>query len=413
MDTVPSMKALFHLAAFTAILGVLFMYFVHIVAIIYGKMKLHKYNHSSNSDTTNSSANSCPGVTMLKPLVGDDDNLKINLKSCLDINYTKLEILFCVQDEHDPAARTVEKLIDQHPDADVKLLTCGGGVGGVNPKINNMLQGYKVAKYDLLWINDSSLFVHPDTLKNMVLNMTADVGIAHQVPFLVNKSSFTGILQKVYFGTQHSRVYLFANAMGFTCTNGMSMLLRKHVIDDIGGLQEFSSYIAEDFFISKSFVDRGWKIALSCYPALQNPSRISFSSFFSRMVRWTRLRVTMMPVIGVLEPLTECLVIGLLGSCGAKYLLGFSAWKVLLGHCLLWFSADILLLNIMQGPDTLPPFRKIVFAWLLRETWTYIIFLRGMCGRKISWKKGAYRIKTGGKAFRIQGMKIEDDKHCL
>lgn len=38
------------------------------------------------------------------------------------------------------------------------ILTGGGGVGGVNPKINNMLQGYKFAKYDLLWINDSSLF---------------------------------------------------------------------------------------------------------------------------------------------------------------------------------------------------------------------------------------------------------------
>lgn len=34
----------------------------------------------------------------------------------------------------------------------------GATTGGVNPKINNMLQGYKVAKYDLIWINDSALF---------------------------------------------------------------------------------------------------------------------------------------------------------------------------------------------------------------------------------------------------------------
>lgn len=57
----------------------------------------------------------------------------------------------------------------------------------------------------------------------------------------------------------------------------------------------------------------------------------------------------MMPVIGVLEPLTECLAIGLLGSCGAYYLWGCSIWKVLLGHCLFWFVADQLLLHIMQG----------------------------------------------------------------
>ena len=37
-------------------------------------------------------------------------------------------------------------------------LNVGATTGGVNPKINNMLQGYKIAKYDLLWINDSSLY---------------------------------------------------------------------------------------------------------------------------------------------------------------------------------------------------------------------------------------------------------------
>jgi hypothetical protein len=57
----------------------------------------------------------------------------------------------------------------------------------------------------------------------------------------------------------------------------------------------------------------------------------------------------MMPVIGVLEPLTECLAIGLLGCSGAYYLWGFTIWKILLGHCLFWFLADQLLLHIMQG----------------------------------------------------------------
>lgn len=57
----------------------------------------------------------------------------------------------------------------------------------------------------------------------------------------------------------------------------------------------------------------------------------------------------MMPVIGVLEPLTECITIGLLGCSGAYYLWGISIWKFLLCHCLLWFVADQLLLHIMQG----------------------------------------------------------------
>ena len=37
------------------------------------------------------------------------------------------------------------------------VLTTAAKTIGVNPKINNMNQGYKAAKYDLLWICDSNI----------------------------------------------------------------------------------------------------------------------------------------------------------------------------------------------------------------------------------------------------------------
>ena len=64
-------------------------------------------------------------------------------------------------------------------------------------------------------------------------------------------------------------------------------------------------------------------------------------------------------------------------------------------------------------PVPSPSFFKLTLAWLLRETWTYGIFVRGICGREITWKNGAFRIQTGGKAYLIKGMKVEDTQHCL
>ena len=42
---------------------------------------------------------------------------------------------------------------------------------GINPKINNMLAGYKAAKYQFIWISDSNI-------KSKCMYCTVEVGVA-------------------------------------------------------------------------------------------------------------------------------------------------------------------------------------------------------------------------------------------
>ena len=97
-----------------------------------------------------------PGVSIIKPLMGVEDNLFDNLETFFQIDYPKFEILFCVQDNADPVILLVKRLLEKYPNVDAKLFT-GGKVVGINPKINNMIQGYDAAKYDLLLISDAGL----------------------------------------------------------------------------------------------------------------------------------------------------------------------------------------------------------------------------------------------------------------
>ena len=90
----------------------------------------------------------------------------------------------------------------------------------------------------------------------MVSQMTERVGLVQQVPFVTDRPGFAGILEKVYFGTGHCRIYLFLNMLSFNCATGMSCLMRKRVIDKIGGLQAFGKYIAEDYFLAQAFLDK-------------------------------------------------------------------------------------------------------------------------------------------------------------
>lgn len=88
--------------------------------------------------------------------MGVDDNLKENLETFFVMDYPIYELLFCVQDVNDPAINVVKNLIEQYPSIDAKLF-CGGKTVGINPKINNMEQGYQVAKYELMLISDAGI----------------------------------------------------------------------------------------------------------------------------------------------------------------------------------------------------------------------------------------------------------------
>ena len=61
---------------------------------------------------------------------------------------------------------------------------------------------------------------------------------------------------QVYFGTQHSKMYLNANFLGINCMTGMSCLFRREVLDEVGGLAVLSSTLAEDFYLGQIFHDR-------------------------------------------------------------------------------------------------------------------------------------------------------------
>ncbi len=77
-------------------------------------------------------------------------------------------------------------------------------------------------------------------------------------------------MAQVYFGTQHSRVYLWANLIGENCANGMSWVLKKDALDAEGGITAFSDYLAEDFFIAKALWNRYMYYTMATCTCLNN-----------------------------------------------------------------------------------------------------------------------------------------------
>lgn len=145
-----------------------------------------------------------------------------------------------------------------------------------------------------------------------------------------------------------SRIYLVSDLLGIICHTGMSSLMRKSVVDQLGGLKVFGCYLAEDFFIAKRIVDSGWKIRISSHPALQNSGICDINTFQSRLTRWAKLRVAMVPTLILLEPMAECLILGACAAWSVSFLFHWDSLVFYLIHILMWFLSDWLLLSIVQ-----------------------------------------------------------------
>ncbi|KAI2809335.1 hypothetical protein RDWZM_003347 [Blomia tropicalis] len=378
------------------ICGWIFVWFMHLLALFHGKRSLHKkVDHDSLKESP------LPGVSIIKPLVGIDQNLFSNMESFFLLNYPKFEVLFCVQDEKDAAIIYVNRLLEKYPKVDARLFI-GGIKVGVNPKINNMQPAYVGSKYELVLISDAGIKMEEDTLLDMVHSMKDDVALVHQMPFVCDRKGFPAVLEKVYFGTAHARIYLSADFLRINCPTGMSALMRKKLLDDVGGIAAFGQYLAEDFFFARSFTDRGWKLRISSQPAWQNSYTADIETFQNRITRWAKLRIAMIPHMILLEPLSECFVLGAMASWAISYLSQIDPFAVYLFHILLWFLLDYTLLLIIQKSNL--PFSKIdfVIAWLLRELFALVLFARALWEPDIHWRAGTYKLKWGGIAEEVK-----------
>lgn len=377
---------------------------------------------------------SYPGVSIIKPLSGVDTNLEINLTSFFCLEYPNYEILFCVADAADPCCELVQRLQTCYPQIPSRLLIAHEIVG-VNPKVNNLQAGYDASRFDLLLVSDSGIWMRPDTLTDLVATLNSDerIGLVHQVPFMTpcvigcgavgtgsqlkhlsssfygvgnsKRPSFAWIVQLVFFGCWHAKIYLSAALFGINCVTGMSFLMRKHVLLPLCGFKTFGRYLAEDFFIAKYFLDHGWQVRLSHQPAWQNSPSATLSQFRCRINRWSQLRLSMVFLAYMLEPLSRCIPNALLGAFAFSYFFPHivDPGVYFLCHVLIWFLLDYILLLLIYptcAPLCITKFEYLI-AWCFSELTAIPSHFFVLFRKELHWRNKRFRVRWGGLSEQI------------
>ncbi len=232
-----------------------------------------------------------PPISILKPVKGIDGNLYDNLLTFVTQDYPEYEIIFGVQDDDDPALPILHRIKKEHPQRSMRII-CSTERIGYNPKINNLAGIIHHAQYDHIVINDSNVRVTHDYLAmNIHYFEDPEIGLVSNIIRGTDANTPGAVLENLHLNSfVLGNVCCFDVFFNTSITVGKSVFFRKSQFDDLGGLQQFGNYLAEDYLIGKIYEDNGYRIIVSPHHVDNVSSAWSLKRFLNRHTRWAKLR---------------------------------------------------------------------------------------------------------------------------
>lgn len=317
--------------------------------------------------------------------------MKENLESFFQIKYPRFELIFSVAEEKDPATALVRACMQKHPLVDAKLIV-GAVQVGPNPKVNNLVQSYQGAKYDVMVISDSNVRVAPDYLERLVSEFDLGTGVVTGVVAGHAPQGVGGHLEATFLNTFYARWMVLSASLGWPTCVGKSMIFSRATMDRFGGIQNMGRYLAEDYMTGAAMQKLGLKVKIARDPIAQIIGRHRFEDFWNRHIRWGRIRKSQAPLALFFEPLCGSILSGALGAWAFKSLWGVHPLHFLTIHLGLWFICDALLMLVLKAE------LKIYTpgVWLARELLSIPHWLHILSGNTVNWRGNQLKLNAGG-----------------
>jgi len=250
-----------------------------------------KSTGEANDSITVTAPLSLPPVSVLKPLKGLDDNLFDNLESICLQDYPEYEVIFSLQDHNDPAYKVARKIKDKYPVRDINIVVerCNAGL---NPKVNNLIPAYRVAKFGHVLVSDSNVMVNNNYLREIIKHMeNPRVGLVSNMIKGTGGRTFGSIFENLHLNSFVMGSICFLDKfLKMPCVVGKSMLMKKQDLEAIGGFKAVKDVLAEDYLIGKKLHGIGKHVVLSNHMIKNVNEYWGVRKFINRHTRCGKLR---------------------------------------------------------------------------------------------------------------------------
>jgi ceramide glucosyltransferase len=232
-------------------------------------------------------AHDAPGISILKPLCGLDDELAANLAAFATLPYPRAELLLGVADRSDTAYPIAAAAAARWPDR-VRVVV-QSGAPGKNPKVNQLVTLAAAARHPVLVVSDANVRP-PAGYLDGIAGALADPGVGLVTHAIVGggERSLGARLDGAHLSALVGPGVIAAKRVaGKDIVVGKSMAFRASDLAALGGFAAVKDVLAEDYVLGLLVPGRlGKRVVVAREPITQVTCRRSTADFVRRAFRW-------------------------------------------------------------------------------------------------------------------------------
>ena len=333
-----------------------------------------------------------PPVSILRSLKGLDPHMYAAFRSHCLLDYAEYEVLFGVSDLDEPALALAEKLREEFPLRQLRIVHCPEALGA-NGKVSNLAQMLPQAKYEHIVINDSDIVVPRDYLQRVVAPMAEPgVGMVTTLYRGIAGTTLASRLEALGLSTDFTGGVLVARALegGIRFALGATIATTKTVLREIGGLAPLADHLGDDYELGARTAAVGHRVELADTVVETALPDYSFRDFWLHQMRWARNVRDRRPAQYFGLIVTFAVVWAALAVGAAPH-----AWWTLAIFAVA--VAARLTSAVIVGRGVLCDPRVLRDLWLvpLRDVIALAVWVASYAGNEIEWRGMRFRLRKG------------------